>query len=446
MKTQPVRRSSFFLTLLLLFIIPITQAENVKVRAEASIQMPAGTTIVPKQALKLNVDVWTSTWFAKPVRYPEWQIPGGVILDTHEKAVPLMRRFDGENYAGISKPLLLIPQQTGMLALPESTITLYPKGGEQGLKVNVSTPPLEVKLPKGADLDRFLPASRLVLTQTSSPDLNPHTPLQLETGDSFTRTLSIEADGIMGTFIPSIYAITPEESAPQGLEVYSTRPDVSNTVDEWGSFTGGKRTETVTYMARETGSYTLPAVSVRWWNSETGNFETESLPAIKFSVKKAAVTGKEAQLQQTLFSKLLESLGGIMILVVAGIVVLSIFARFRHALRQIFITAFTRTRLFFRKLIHSEPVYFYRLMLALTLNQRRKAAGLYYLWINTFKPRPSLYAVSSAAVNKWLSNIYSNHKTRIGSGTVRSELSSIRKVLLEKQDIRLSRFALPSLN
>ena len=256
MKGQSYLYNSSFLLLLLfplLLTIQTVSGADVKVKAEASIRVPAGKIVVPKQVLEFDVDVWSSTWFTKPVRYPEWQIAGGVILDSNQKATPLMKRFEGENYAGISKTLLLIPQQTGMLALPETKITLFPKGGEQGISVNVSTPPIEVRLPKGADIQRFLPASRLLLTQMLEPDSKPGTPLELETGDSFTRTLSIDADGIMGTFIPSVYAITPEESAPPGLEVYSARPDVSNTYDKWGGFISGQRSETITYMARNRG-------------------------------------------------------------------------------------------------------------------------------------------------------------------------------------------------
>ncbi len=64
------------LSLALLVLTPVLQAEEVSSTASVSIMLPDGSPVskpvVPKQTLSLHVDTMTTSWFAAPPVYPQW--------------------------------------------------------------------------------------------------------------------------------------------------------------------------------------------------------------------------------------------------------------------------------------------------------------------------------------------------------------------------------------
>ena len=72
--------------------------------------------------------------------------------------------------------------------------------------------------------------------------------------------------------------------APDGLAAYPEPPVVADEGGERGDAISGRRVETVTYVAREAGSYSLPPVELAWWDLDAGALRRETLPPLAFEV------------------------------------------------------------------------------------------------------------------------------------------------------------------
>ncbi len=401
------RLTKCLLPFALLSAIANVQAEDVVSDGKVQILQPdyapiEDTIIVPKQTLIMTVDAVSTTWFTAPPAYPQWEMPGAVIVNSESQNLALQYREKGKTWAGVRREFLLVPQKTGKLQLPRSEIVLTPALTDSKQTVSVSSAPFTVELPAGAtDIDRFLPATRLQLTETIEPDVLEN----LKTGDAIVRKVTIEADGVMATFIPAINS----GDVPQGLELYASRPEVSNVSTARGDFIGGKRTETFTYMAHDAGSYTLPGIQVKWWNLQTKAFETATLPPVTFSVAAAANAGDEARLQQSIVSRLTDNLGSILLGLTALIVLLSLVLRYKLAVIKgvNYTTAVARQTL--HKIRTSEPVWFYRMLLAKYTGQNKHAIHLYHQWRLACKAERSAMEPEIIA---WLAECYADQNSK----------------------------------
>lgn len=134
---------------------------------------------------------------------------------------------------------------------------------------------LEVKARPAAITGTWLPAK--------SVSLNTHWQVpaeQFKTGEPVTLTVAVIADGLMAEQLPEI-KLTP----PQGIKGYSNQPELRNNVQ--GDSLIGTRQERWILIGTAPGEYTLPAISLEWWNLDSGKTETAFVPA-----KKITVTGE----------------------------------------------------------------------------------------------------------------------------------------------------------
>lgn len=81
---------------------------------------------------------------------------------------------------------------------------------------------------------------------------------------------------------------TPEVNWPEGFDVYD--PKVSNSYQNTDD--GSTGTKSIEYLAipREPGDYTLPPVTLSYYDSETGDYRTLSTPSYQLHIKRAQKT------------------------------------------------------------------------------------------------------------------------------------------------------------
>ena len=99
----------------------------------------------------------------------------------------------------------------------------------------------------------------------------------LTAGKPATRHIMLIADGLSAAQLPPI-----ELELPQGLKQYPEHPYDRDQVLKEGI--SGSRHVAITLVATEPGSYTLPALDIPWWNTETDREETARLPALTLQV------------------------------------------------------------------------------------------------------------------------------------------------------------------
>ncbi len=113
----------------------------------------------------------------------------------------------------------------------------------------------------------WLPAKTLTLQETWSAETNT-----LKIGDSLTRTVVIHAQGLRGEQLPEL-------NLPK-LRQVKMYPDKAQTTTSFnGKWVEGTREEAYALVPTQSGSITLPAIRLPWWNVDTEKWEEAALPA-----------------------------------------------------------------------------------------------------------------------------------------------------------------------
>ena len=125
---------------------------------------------------------------------------------------------------------------------------------------------------------QWLPAKSLTLEQSWSAD-----PPQARVGEPLTRTLRLRAAGLTSGQLPEL------ASPADPLKSYPDRPILDEQDRPEG--VSGSRQEKIVYIPPQAGTYSLPAVAIPWWNTETDRMEVARLPATEIQVLPAAGGG-----------------------------------------------------------------------------------------------------------------------------------------------------------
>jgi len=73
----------------------------------------------------------------------------------------------------------------------------------------------------------------------------------------------------------------------EGLGVYAKTPDVKDHINR-GSLTG-ERTESITWVCEQAGTWTLPDVTLQWWDPDTRQLKQSTVPG--FTLEVTTLTG-----------------------------------------------------------------------------------------------------------------------------------------------------------
>ncbi len=120
----------------------------------------------------------------------------------------------------------------------------------------------------------WLPAKNLTLTDNFSEQLP-----QFKVGEPVTRTLTLSAKGLTVGQLPELMNSTDQ------LKQYIDQPKLNEQITNNGL--NSIRQEKVAIIPAKTGQYTLPAIEIPWWNTETNKLDILKLPAHTIKVTEA---------------------------------------------------------------------------------------------------------------------------------------------------------------
>jgi hypothetical protein len=249
----------------------------------ASIYMEVETNV--KQAWVQSEIIYTIRLYSNiPVGQPTLSQPKTDNPDTIFFKLGGVKNYDafrnGERYAVSELKFAAFPQHSGELTFepvlfqglisnnqgPQSFFDTFM---QQGTMKRLRSKPVTVKIkpvPAGQDESKWLPAQHVTLVEQWSADID-----HLKAGEPVTRTISLVAKGLSAEQLPNIkIADIP------GLQQYADQPALKNDKSESG--VTGTRTMKTALIPGHSGDYTLPAVSISWWNTATGKTETATLP------------------------------------------------------------------------------------------------------------------------------------------------------------------------
>ncbi|MEK1907569.1 MAG: hypothetical protein AAAB13_17460 [Pseudomonas sp.] len=248
------------------------RAEQPEVRIETS--LVPDTTVMVGGTLRLQVDVLVETWFTAAPQLPDLQIPGAVVTPPGGEAEKLNESRDGKTFFGLRYSYLISPSQVQEYRIP--ALPIQATLGPGNTTVVVLSQPLSFRAqqpPGFAANQTVLVAENVTFTQQIAYSATP-----LKVGDSITRTLKLEAAGAQSMLLPA-----PALEDIDGLKRYPRAPLVSNIDNGRGTVSGGQRSDSVVYIVEQAGHYRLPAIELKYWNSQTNQAQTVSVPAVDFA-------------------------------------------------------------------------------------------------------------------------------------------------------------------
>lgn len=264
--------------LLWILLVPLlVQAAEPEVRVRSQL-LPADTVLVGG-TVSLQVDLLVDTWFDAAPQLPALKLDGAVVAAPSSEATHLNERIDGKAFFGLRLSYQITPQQAKPFDIPALAIQVTP--GQGSGPVMVKSPPQHfvARQPAGAGQGRHLVARALQFTQQLE---HSHQPLRV--GDSVTRRLQVRAEGAQAMLIPA-----PAFSEIDGLRRYVQPPVVAPLSDGRGGISGGQREDAVTYVVTEAGHYRLPPIELQWWDADSGEAHSASVPALELEASGAAV-------------------------------------------------------------------------------------------------------------------------------------------------------------
>lgn len=251
----------------------------------AQAHLDEGGTAWVGQAVPLTVEVIVPTWFTAAPKFPELDIPNAVVLSP-EGAVNFSVPSGGKTFAGQSRRYLIFPQVKGTLIVPSVNVEVtyaLPDGKPSPPRL-IAAPSvrLAVRVPPGAERAKyFLTAESFQVSQSLDRKTD-----NLRVGDVVTRTVTMTAKNTAGIGLPPLAF-----EAPRGITLYPGTPKVTEAAER-GELEA-TRTESAAYVPEQEGRYTIPEITILWWNPRTKAMNRATLPALVLQVQAGPAYGTE---------------------------------------------------------------------------------------------------------------------------------------------------------
>ncbi|EDS7420319.1 protein BatD [Salmonella enterica subsp. houtenae] len=275
-----------FLLLLLLAVVPARAAMDI------TRELVAPEQVTPGQPVVVAVTFWTDSWFNPPPEWPNFVIKNGALMTTPLPNQLLSRRQGGTTWSGVRLERLVMAWGQGELLLPATEVTLT---SASQAPVTVQLPELKtaVAWPDGVEQpDRFLPASRLSMTQKIT-QFHASNDNQLHVGDVVERAVTVNATGITAAQIPQILYAIP------GTDTQRLTPENTLLKSGRGQIEGALRVERLRYLPTQAGTIVLPPIKLRWWDTTHQQWQVDELPGSTLQVAGARAEGSESALRGT---------------------------------------------------------------------------------------------------------------------------------------------------
>ncbi len=287
-------RFSYILVVWLLFFLLAGKKATAQVSAIVDLSKRS---VYVQQPFRVNITVYTKTWFTAPLEFNNLQIPNAFIVP-FDKTQPGMFTIGGKQYPGVQFYYIVFPYKAGEFSIPSLDITVQspPEGSSTGIKQTIHTTVEKFSvrdIPKDKQTGFWLVAKDVIITEKWNADLD-----HLKVGDVLVRTIVITAKGTLPQFIPNLSG----QQQIKWASIYPKDP-VLNEFKEGGDVSG-KSSQTITYLLEKSGNFTLPAVQLSFWNPFTGKMQERVLPEKKFSIAENPDLGILSTLRDSLASEM----------------------------------------------------------------------------------------------------------------------------------------------
>jgi hypothetical protein len=196
------------------------------------------------------------------------------------------RRIQNTPYRVYELRYAIFPQQSGRLTIPELVFTAnetvsrrsafsLPGQGRPLRKMSRQHQITVKNPPSKFNGDTWLPAKSLKLQENWSAD-----PDQLRVGGSITRSISIQAEGLLGTQLPPLTIFVNGDA-----KTYPDQGSNETELSEQGA--NGKRIDSAAIIPTREGDLQLPEIKLQWWDTDSNRIQQAVIPARTLKVQAA---------------------------------------------------------------------------------------------------------------------------------------------------------------
>ncbi|MFK8042594.1 hypothetical protein [Congregibacter sp.] len=224
----------------------------------------------------LVIEVATARWFSRGTRVEDFRIPGAVVRPVSNFADNSSRRINGETWSVQRWRFRVFPREAGLLDIPPLALFASVNTANDGtVEGDLELDPLQVEILRPAEADDTAPwiaTPDLSIEQTWEGKLDSYIP-----GDAITRKRRFVVQNA-----PAMMLEASKLDDIPGLSIYEAPATVSDQSGR-GKLVG-TREETVVVTFESPGTYQLPGLEYTWFNTDSKEFETISLPALEVEV------------------------------------------------------------------------------------------------------------------------------------------------------------------
>jgi hypothetical protein len=275
----------------------------------ASGQVFLETSIEPRQAyVQAEVDLTVRLYSAVPLYHADLEVPANSDVLVQQVGADHSETLieHGERYQVVERHYALFPQRSGALTLPGPVLDAQiavqdrmdpfgnsfknffgnlPFGGAfttaKPIRVHGDDVALNVlPRPAAAGNDYWLPARDVTLHGEWRPAQG-----QIKAGDPVTLDLHLEAQGLTAAQLPDLNSLL---KLPDGVKAYPDQAKLTN--DAQNGHVVGQRDQSIALIADRAGEFTIPALSVHWWDTKANQARDVNLPARSLSFAPAATS------------------------------------------------------------------------------------------------------------------------------------------------------------
>ncbi len=200
------------------------------------------------------------------------------------------RVIGGVRHGVIEARYAIYPQHSGLLEIPaqlfSATILVPRDPSEQfsartGQLMQVRSPTIQLDvqpIPDTFPADaQWLPARQLSLQQHWQPDPGQ----DLLIGEPLTRTLRIQASGVLASQLPGLNHLGA--NADPALRLYADQPHLDTEFSPQGA--NAEREDSAAIVAQQSGEYLLDGLTLQWWDIDNDRLQTARLDPQGIRVK-----------------------------------------------------------------------------------------------------------------------------------------------------------------
>lgn len=233
------------------------------------------------QPLTLTIEILVPTWMTTPPKFPDLEQPDLLVRHPSKAGSPISREIDGSTWSGVSRRYFLIPLKSGRFEVgaAEVGLTWADPDTQDPISDAVSIKPIlfDATVPTAAEnLNPIFLAENIQLEQIIEGESN------LQLGDPITRTITAKITGTTPILLPLL--LNGLTNQPQ-VRSYPGEAKTSENLER--GVLSGTRIETATYLAQQSGVFTLPDIELQWFDLDEQVVKTARLDGASFDIAEA---------------------------------------------------------------------------------------------------------------------------------------------------------------